>query len=93
MSQTDYQSLPPIIQDLILDLQINGLENGLLNVERTTPDDPLLPSGWVILHAMKHERQCRHNAYAAIGEAEPEDVNALIIAEIRRRDGGSHAGV
>lgn len=93
MPQTDYQSLPPIIQDLILDDQIQSMEAGLLHAERTRPDDPLLPAGWAILYAMKHERQCRQNAYAAMLDADPEEVDALFAAENTRRMGGHHAGV
>lgn len=93
MPQTDYQSLPPIIQDLILDDQIQSMEAGLLHAEQTRPDDPLLPAGWAILHAMKYERQSRQDAYAAMLDADPDQVDALFAAEKTRRKGGLHAGV
>lgn len=93
MPQTEDQSLPPIIQDLILDHHIQSMEAGLLHAEQTRPDDPLLPDGWAILHAMKHERQCRQDAYAAMLDADPDDVDALFAAENIRRKGGYHEGV
>lgn len=86
MFQTSHQSLPPIIQDLILDNQIRSLEDGLLNTERTEPDDPLIPAGWAILYAMKHERQCRQDAYAAMLDADPGEIDALFAAETMRRE-------
>lgn len=93
MFQTDEQTLPSIIQDLILYSRIRSLEAGLLHAERTRPDDPLLPAGWAILSAMKHEYQCRQDAYAEMLDADPDDVDALFAAENVRRDGGHHAGI
>lgn len=93
MPQTDPQSLPPIIQDLILDDHIQSMEAGLLHAEQTCPDDPLLPAGWAILYAMKHERQCRQDAYAAMLDVDPDDVDALFAAENIRREGGHNEGV
>lgn len=86
MLQTDDQTLPPIIQDLILYQQIQGLEEGLLHAEQTRPDDALLPAGWAILYAMKHERQCRQDAYAEMLESDPDDVDGLWAAENIRRE-------
>ena len=80
-------SLPPVIEDLILDRQIRSLEDGLVAAERTRRDDPLLPAGWAILFAMKHEQQCRQDAYAAMFDAAPAEVDALIEAEkVRRKE-------
>lgn len=85
------QSLPPLIENLILDSRIRSLEDGLLAAERTRPDDPLLPSGGAILYAMKHERQCRQDAYAAMLDA--DEAGALFEAETIRRTGVRHEGV
>lgn len=93
MPHTDDQSLPPIIQDLILDSQIRNMEVGFLHAEQTRPDDPLQPAGWAILYAMKHERQCRQNAYAAMLDGDPDEVDALWATENIRRAGGRNAGV
>ena len=93
MPQTDHQSLPPIIQDLMLDDYIQSMEAGLLHAEQTCPDDPLLPAGRAILYAMKHERQCRQGAYAAMRDADPDGVDALFADEALRRKGGHHEGV
>lgn len=86
MLQTDDQTLPPIIHDLILDSRIRSLKAGLQHAEQTRPDDTLLPAGWAILYAMKHERQCRQDAYAEMLEADPDDVDGLWAAENIRHE-------
>lgn len=81
MSQTDDQFIPPIIHDLILDRRIQTLEEALVYAERTHSTDPSLPKGRTILDAMKCERERRHDAYEAMLDADPDDVDALIAGD------------
>lgn len=86
MPQADDRSLPPLIQDLILDHRIQTLEEALVYAERVHPADPSLPAGRCILDIMLHEQARRQNAYAAMLDAGPEEMDALIAVENVRRE-------
>jgi LPS O-antigen subunit length determinant protein (WzzB/FepE family) len=81
MPRTVDLPLSPIIQDLILDRRIQTLEEALIYAQRTDSADPSLPEGWAILDAMKCERGRRHDAYEAMLDADPNDVDALIAGD------------
>lgn len=77
MPHNPKESLPPIIEDIILDNRIRSLAFA----EKAHPSDPSLPAGRTLLDGMKCERAPRQDACAAMLAADPDDMDALIAGD------------
>lgn len=81
MPHNSNASLPPIIEDIILNNRIRSLEDALAFAERAHPSDPSLPAGRTLLEGMKCEQARRQDACAAMLAADPDDMDALIAGD------------